>query len=287
MNEQFYMHLPSNSSGKYFPNNTLSHFQTQLNSRLNLDETWEVGLSEILYNSSLPQLDGKFEENSLILNVGEETEIIYFPTRAWPSFETFIAFLMDKITNYHLGQLLMEKFLAELKKQYQDRWFMMGRAKTAEPANHIYYKNIKISFPIRQYTSIRDLMTEINSQVGAETTRNEILLAAYTFIEKQPNFFYNKIKAEGKRQIAFIYLNLITPTISGDILSKTLRIVHLNSKGGQAIFNPIYYHKLNHFSFEMVEVSMRTDKGEYINFSPSSQPTIVVLHFRRINRLQN
>lgn len=47
---QIYLTLPSNSSEKYFPKNTLSNFTTQLHHPVELEAgEWEVGLSEIVY----------------------------------------------------------------------------------------------------------------------------------------------------------------------------------------------------------------------------------------------
>jgi hypothetical protein len=49
---QFYITLPSDSSVKYFPNNTVAHYTTKLPESLNLNGDYEVGLSEIIYTKS-------------------------------------------------------------------------------------------------------------------------------------------------------------------------------------------------------------------------------------------
>ena len=46
---QFYLVLPSNSSTKYFPNNTLTEYTTHLAKEIGLQGEWEVGLAEIQY----------------------------------------------------------------------------------------------------------------------------------------------------------------------------------------------------------------------------------------------
>ena len=45
----FYLTIPSNSSLHLYPNNTLTHFTTQLAKDIDLQGQWEVGLSEIQY----------------------------------------------------------------------------------------------------------------------------------------------------------------------------------------------------------------------------------------------
>ena len=45
----FHTILPSNSSMKTFPGNTLNHYVTALSNRIELDGDWEVAFSEILF----------------------------------------------------------------------------------------------------------------------------------------------------------------------------------------------------------------------------------------------
>ena len=46
---QFDLFLPSNSSTKYFPTNTLTEYTTHLAKEIDLQGEWEVGLAEIQY----------------------------------------------------------------------------------------------------------------------------------------------------------------------------------------------------------------------------------------------
>ena len=45
----FYITLPSNSSEKFYPNNTLAQFTTKLQTNISLHDEWEVGLAEITF----------------------------------------------------------------------------------------------------------------------------------------------------------------------------------------------------------------------------------------------
>ena len=45
----FYMALPSDSSEKYFPDNTASHFTSRLPHRIRLVGDYEDGLAEFIY----------------------------------------------------------------------------------------------------------------------------------------------------------------------------------------------------------------------------------------------
>src|ERR1700690_2791681 len=48
----FYLTLPSNSSMKYYPNNTLTSFVTRLQTTIDLTGNWEVALSEFHFPPS-------------------------------------------------------------------------------------------------------------------------------------------------------------------------------------------------------------------------------------------
>ena len=45
----FYLTLPSNSSQQFCPENTLTHFATQLSHPVHLQGQWEVGVAEMQY----------------------------------------------------------------------------------------------------------------------------------------------------------------------------------------------------------------------------------------------
>jgi len=56
MPHQFYITLPSDSSIKYYPKNTVAHYTTKLPQPIDLDGDYEVGSSEIIYpHSWLPR----------------------------------------------------------------------------------------------------------------------------------------------------------------------------------------------------------------------------------------
>ena len=55
----FYLTLPSNSSSKYFPNNTLTHFVTKLHNDVSLSGEWEVALVDIMYPQNWYNVNGQ------------------------------------------------------------------------------------------------------------------------------------------------------------------------------------------------------------------------------------
>ena len=60
--ESFTIELVSNASGELFPDNTLSYFANVLPEQLNLEDQWEVAISEISYPSMYQNItEGKFK----------------------------------------------------------------------------------------------------------------------------------------------------------------------------------------------------------------------------------
>ena len=71
----FYLTLPSNSSSKYFPNNTLTHFVTKLHNDVSLSGDWEVALVDIMYPQNWYNVIGQYIDVSLNRTIDIEPEI--------------------------------------------------------------------------------------------------------------------------------------------------------------------------------------------------------------------
>ena len=81
--DHFYITLPSDSSGYYFPANTIANFRTKLATPLELEhDKWEVGLVEISYPKGYKK---RFLHNTLRL----DSEEIKFPVKHYESLISF------------------------------------------------------------------------------------------------------------------------------------------------------------------------------------------------------
>ena len=77
--EHFYVTLPADSSGYYFPSNTIANFKTKLATPIELQpDKWEVGLVEIYYPKGYKKL---FLLNKIRLDSTE----ISFPLKHYES----------------------------------------------------------------------------------------------------------------------------------------------------------------------------------------------------------
>lgn len=58
MNDHFFVTLPSDSSAKYYPNNTVARFITKLPETIRLQGQYEMALAEIIYPHAWYNIDG-------------------------------------------------------------------------------------------------------------------------------------------------------------------------------------------------------------------------------------
>lgn len=249
-----------------------------------MDEEWVCGLSEIVYNTWIPSTaPPPMSDNTVLLQTKGESELVYFPAKTYDSLETFFIEILARIKNHHLGQQIIQELLRELNSAYSlaetTQFYPPYPLKTR--TNVILHKGKDIRFAVDHYKTLGELVTEINCCAIDVETRKELLATALSLLLHHSNFFHDKILENQDHELAFIYLDIIEPVISGDVLAKTVRVVDIKKKGGHAIFNPIYYHSLSRHTFESVEVAIRNASGDFVSFRDGSTPTLVVLHFRR------
>lgn len=60
MNDHFFITLPSDSSEKYYPNNTVARFVTKLPETIHLQGQYELALAEIIYPHTWHNVDGNY-----------------------------------------------------------------------------------------------------------------------------------------------------------------------------------------------------------------------------------
>src|SRR5437762_7477958 len=72
MENSFFLTLPSNSSSKFYPDNTSSNFTTQLAHGLQLDDSWQIGLTEIHLPTEY-KTEIETDEHDIISHIEENT----------------------------------------------------------------------------------------------------------------------------------------------------------------------------------------------------------------------
>src|SRR2546425_2436754 len=95
----FYLTLPSNSSEKYYPDNTLTHFVTKLHNDVSLSGDWEVALAEIMYLRNWYNVNDQY----MRISCNNFMKILQQPTPAdkvQPSYAIHVGYHPATITVY-------------------------------------------------------------------------------------------------------------------------------------------------------------------------------------------
>lgn len=286
--DDFFIYLPSNSSGKYYYDNKLSHWRTHLPTSINVNQqSYKVGLAEIIYNSSLPdeiKPENHSGLNSIHLQYDKEMEDIYFSLSYWPTVSAMFNTIFRSINNNNVGQKLLEQISFQIGS-------IAHNFKTDPPLIHsnLMKNSLRLSegkaiihFPVQHYASMYDFLGNIYRHILTPEMRDIFVEQCHNYVDSNSNYFSDKIAdATSDHFLSFVYSDIISPSATGDKLANTLRVLQLKRTGGHIEFNPIYYKSLGKSNFQDITIELRRDDGSLVNFRASSKPTVVVLHFKK------
>ena len=291
------MHLPSNSSSKYFPNNTISNYTTKLPQTIELDGEWEVGLAEImipLYFDNVVQFKATNQQFT-------------FPAIQYPNIPSLLGVLFCQVlknTDNTTAAACIEEFIKEAESVLSNAESVVvagvsihNKIAAAPSQKYVLFPPILYGSP-RQLiggmygaaqdaataTSIREYILNVcegyKDAVASKDGDALKTLAAY-------NVDTTKTLTPKHLQLIYVYCDIIAYQYTGDMMSRLLRVVHHNidkaKSNGMAHywFEPLHYIPVAVNSFETIEISLQTGLSEPLPFCTGPTPSHVVLHFRR------
>ncbi len=256
----FYVTLPSNSSIRYYPDNTTTHYTTRLENTLALTGDWEVGLVEIQYQHTWFNLDSI--EGRVFYSHGYEIEgkpshvqgLIHLPPGYYES-PADIA----KLLNEHIEGVAAEYGTEVFAKfKYDTITQRFGGRLSA-------YSNISFTLPLCD-------------MLGLTHDETPILNSSHEPLTWKAN---NVCDVNRGFSSMYVYCDVLEHVLVGDTKSPLLRIVQVDGKGNDTVHaryeKPIYV-PLQKKHFESIEIDIRTDTGKPIPFEYGK--VIVTLHFR-------
>ena len=252
----FHLTLASNSSQKFFPNNTTTHFTTKLPQTVTLNEEYEVGVNEI----QIPVSWYNVTENEC-----------WFKTSSAKIFETG-----------HRG--------SELPRSIHV--IKAGFYKKTEVLLQHMNDLITELLPNRKklvYFSKDNVSKRVRILVKKGTLLLSFALARLLGFEAQHfsigEYFSDSVTdLAHKYHTVFVYTDLIRPRIFGDSMVPLLATIPVKAEHGNMVskrYNRIDYYPLQARTFSTVEIDLRTDTGDQIPFEFGR--VIVSLHFRKRN----
>lgn len=303
--DQFFLHLPSNSSDDFYPNNTKAEFTTRLLHNVELSGNWECGISEILFDKrwlNVPE-DEKWrivfrnsvdtsDSNRPINAVDDITYYSYEDYKDRTIQFTFIkGFYSDpyevlneinaKIEEFMLwGNIpYFEHELNKIDSKRENRF--MPQFRYDKKTDRIEAKlplgiDLYLSDNLHKFLGYSPKPD--NEPIKAQTspTPNLILTA-----EKPMNFNYSNLDC------FYVYCDLLEYVRVGHTEVPLLRIIDAGKESPGYLVKRHYnfpiYAPVQKKSFQQIEVRLLTDQNEPVPFIDGGK-VIIILHFKRTSK---
>ena len=243
---QFYLTLPSNSSMRYYPNNTVAHFTTKLPKFIDLEGEWEVALTELIH----PMIDDPLKDGECYLEL---------------SGSHFSQLKLVLPSGYYdnASKIITEINNALLKAGYSE--------------NFALYENERIVFrsKIVMWITLSPLLCRMlgfsKEHYKPEYAYSVDEWGTFTFRAESPPDFRHF-------NVLFVYCDVVEPVVVGDVRAPLLRTVNLANTLHHEFVHPMYV-PVQKRHFDNLEININLDTGEPAPFVDGKSVTI--LHFRR------
>jgi len=247
---RFYLTLPSNSSMDYYPQNTVAQYTTKLNSLIELDGEWEVGLTEISFPFEIENvLEGECYFN--ISQRGSNASIkVIIPAGHYKGLDDL---------DMHMKVAAMRRMGLSTIEMVPVTFSFL---KSSNRVRMRLYQNFTVEFGIilARLLGFRHGVIYSEASVLAES----------------------KMRFRSLVRSIYVYCDLVEHVAVGDTKAPLLRIVNRTSKSNENVhetFNPVLYVPLQKKCFDGVEINLMTDSGVPVPFRFGKSS--VVLEFRR------
>ena len=271
MTTDFYMTLPSNASMKMHPDNTLSHYVTELPHRVDLIGEWECGLTEMQYSHTWYNVT----ENDVWL-ILEEVDVPDVTRRARLS----CGYYDDPLTllyhvNIGLYSLRTEKTRAQ----------MSYSSVTQKMTLHMTENT---SFTIPYHSSITSMLGFHKKVItGTETTATSASSLEFDSRTSDSSYPFHieatdVVDMKQGFNTLYVYTDVVESRIVGNTLAPLLRSIPISGRHGDRVserFTNVHYTPLLRSNFHSIEVDIRDDMGRRVPFEYGR--VTVTLHFRR------
>lgn len=299
--KDFYMSLLSNSSFKYYPQNTTSSFTVQLPQYMCLEGEWEVGVAEIQYPYTFFTVEGG--QNRIIVEYIEITKEYFQKSvqldkaRKEKTVEEKLLLEKDIYEKEHKKSLelsIIEGFYKDVKDivnginsvistKFDIKEFIYYNPR-AHRVQAVNYEIIEGRFLLLSCKLSRTLAIQLG-YIPTDTEVDVNLVEISVNDKPAPNVV-NMTMCLPDRMI--MYCDILEPQLFGDIYAKVLGVVITRPEGetpnfGQtyrSVFNPVQYIPVQKKHFEDVTIHIRDIEGKFIPFRYGTLN--VKLHFKRI-----
>ena len=256
----FYLTLPSDSSSKYYPENTTASYKTKLSERLDLDGEYEIGLVQIIYPRSWYNFNNESKNMSITFHPFDEGESIthVFQSGQFPDEQTFINVLNDWISGAEIFGCIFNF----------DHWERKIRLLFLNKNGSVF-----LSSGLASMLGF-DSMGPYKAQMGGKGLEAVKFKADHAF------------DLHAGMRLIYIYTDIVCHSAVGDVKAPLLRACTTTGVYGEMIsatFTDPHYMPLAHNGIDSIEVHIRNELGRDVAFEFGK--AMVTLHFRRKNKL--
>ena len=275
----FYLTLPSNSSSKYYHENTLTRFTTKLLGSVSLSGEWEVGLSEIIFPHTWLTLDkgDAWFTVSCATNCGEVPTVqpnngctitavdVRVPHGYYESVHDLV-----REMNKSLSKLLPNSNIVVVtgKDENQNQMPRVKYNETSKRVHFVMFRGQSLAFSPALAT-ILGVAAKQNPSKPREEDSFGWFASNVSDITRGINYI-------------MLYCDLLEHVPVGDTKAPLLRIVDANGTNGEIVhrsYDEPRYIPLQKKNFDSIEMDLRDDLGSPIAFENGK--LVVTLHFRQ------
>lgn len=252
----FYLTLPSNSSLKYYPDNTVARFTTRLQNPVSLSGEWEVGLAEIQYQHSwynISRGEGRFTYTKHI-NPQYGAGVLRVPAGYYESVDHVVNQINQQIADF-AGKLAITNYPSFKYNEISKRILAT------------LHKGDDVSFG-----------THLAALLGIGNRQNPLSHGEESPIQWKAN---NVCDLNRGFYSMYVYCDVLEHVPVGDARVPLLRIVDVSGKSGETvhrIYDKMQYVPLQKKMFDSIEIDIRNDSGTPVPFEFGK--VVLTLHFR-------
>lgn len=273
MRDEFYVILPSSSSKYLFPENSPTHFTTQLPQDFCLHGDWCVGLTEIQIPLTFQHISMEKGEGSICVKTTQRVKVAPNDLRFKKETQTFsqlkpgiyndIPSLLSEINN-------LNNVKSHLVFEEQCGGFVQIKC-TSQKECADFEHSFTFSEKLCRILGIE------NNKVLSCDGKGVIYITG-----NRPANLIN-----GLPNVMMVYSSICQPYVTGDGHTRLLRVVPLHlhdyTYGGTEIknFSPPMYLPLLSSTFQSIEIDIKDQHGRALSFDYGT--LTVTLHFKRTN----
>lgn len=257
----FYITLPSDSSEKYFPDNTVAHFTTRLPHRIRLDGEYEVGLAEFIYPYSwfnFTNVDDEIHAHFVKTDSGEIFAMCSFPSGQYANEVILAKGLNDKLAEAIV--LTCNRKDLNVTFKYDEVFRKMTFTVRCDDDSEVFF----MSEEMRRLFGFAHCGPYRTGEFTAEET----------------------FGVNDESQLLYLYCDIASFTAVGHAKAPLLRVCNSTGKYGdviRTIFTHPHYVPVARREVESIQININTELGKPTPFTFGK--SVVTLHFRRRHSL--